>query len=147
MANVTIKLTVDTAAILNNPKAPLGTNCRLSQSGGEDIGNYMVVDTANSEENISHVTVNDVITWVGIPAEANNGSLIDITAINKDGTGGSVLGNGLEASWTFGTTIIRQVILAASTDNEEQYTIKFSINAGGESIPFSFDPKIQVHQP
>ncbi len=145
MANVTITLTVDTAAILSNPKAKLGSNCWLSQSGGEDIGNYMVVDPTDSEKNVNHVTVNDVITWQGIPAIANNGSLIDITAIQKDGTGGSVLGNGLEASWTFGTTIIRQVILAASTENEEQYSIKFSINAGGESVPFSFDPKIRVH--
>jgi hypothetical protein len=146
MANVTIKLTVDTVAVLNNPKEPaLGTNCWLSQAGGEDIGNYIVVDTSNSEENISHVTENDVITWVGMPADGNSANQIDITAIHKDGTGGSVLGNPLETSWAFGKTIIRQVVQAAPGDNKETYTINFSISAAGESIPFSFDPKIRVH--
>jgi hypothetical protein len=146
MANVTIKLTVNTVAILNNRKDPqLGTNCRLSQSGGEDIGNYMAVDPSDSEMNISHVTVNDVITWVGIPAEGDNGAQINITEIHKDGTGGSVLGDPLSTSWAFGTTIIRQVLLAASFDDYESYKISFSINAGGESVPLSFDPKIRVN--
>jgi hypothetical protein len=146
MANVTIKLTVDTVAVLSDPKNPsLGTNCWLSQAGGEDIGNYIVVDPADSRENISHVTENDVITWVGIPADGNSVNQIDITAIHKDGTGGSVLGNPLETSWTFGKTIIRQVIQAVPGDNKETYSIDFSISNGGSSESFLFDPKIRVH--
>ena len=144
MANVTIKLTVDTVAVLGkNPS--LGTNCWLSQSGGEDIGNYIVVDPSDSRENINHVTESDVITWVGIPTDGDSANQIDITAIHKDGTGGSVLGTPLETSWTFGKTIIRQVIQAAPGVNEERYSINFSINAAGVSVPFSFDPKIRIH--
>lgn len=148
MANVTIKLTVDTAAVLNDPKDPqLGTNCYLSQSGGEDIGNYMVVDPSNSEENISHVTEGDVITWVGIPADGNVANQINIISIHKeDHTGGSVLGSPLDAYWTFGTTIIRQA-LVGTTGDKETYTINFSIDEGGVSTSFSFDPKIRCHQP
>jgi hypothetical protein len=148
MANVTIKLTVDTVAVLNDPKDPqLGTNCSLSQAGGEDIGNYMVIDPSNSEENISHVTEGDVITWVGIPANGNVTNQINIISIHKDDhTGGSVLGASLDASWTFGSTIIRQA-LVGSTGDKETYTINFIIDVDGVSTDFSFDPKIQVHQP
>lgn len=148
MANVVIKLTVDTVAILDNPKDPqLGTNCWLSQSGGEDIGNHMVVDPNNSEDSISHVTEGDLLTWVGVPASGNANTQINITGIHKDPqTGGSVLGPALEAYWTFGTTIIRQALIG-TTGDKETYTINFNIDEGGVTTPFSFDPKITVHQP
>lgn len=148
MANVTIKLTVDTAAILANPTRPkLGANCSLSQTGGEDIGDYMVVDHSDSRENISHVTEGDVITWEGIPADGNVANQINIISIHKDDhTGGSVLGSPLDAYWTYGTTIIRQA-LVGTTGDEERYTINFTIDAGGVSTAFSFDPKIKCHQP
>lgn len=147
MANVTIKLTVDTTAILNNPKDPnLGTNCRLSQTGGEEIGNYMYVDPTNSEENISNVTEDDVITWVGIPANGDSTSLIDVILIQKDhGTGGSVLGNPLDASWSYGKTIIRQVLMSSTSGDKEAYTITFNINVAGQTSTYAFDPKITVH--
>ena len=57
MANVTIKLTVDVAGIRisTNPQADLGTLCRLSQTGGEDIGNFLLVDPNNSHEDINNI--------------------------------------------------------------------------------------------
>jgi hypothetical protein len=146
MANVTIKLTVDTTAILNNPKNPdLPVNCRLSQSGGEDIGDYMVVDLANSTENISHLTVGDVITWQGIPANGDTAFQINILSIEKDPGSGSVLGIPVDGTWVYGKTVTRQVTPASSIVGKETYTINFSILSDGESVYFGLDPKMQIH--
>lgn len=147
MANVTIKLTVDTVAIKNDPLSPdLGTNCRLSQSGGEELGNCMCVDPADSTQNISYVTENDVITWIGIPANGDLDSQVNIMTITKDIGSASILGIPLNTSWSFGKTVIRQVI-QHSADDEERYTITFTIGSGKDQKIYELDPKIKGHIP
>jgi hypothetical protein len=154
MASVTIKLTVDTYSILkNHENKDMGIFCRLSQVGGEEIGNYMKVDFLNSELNESYIHKNDFIIWEGIPSSPNN--IIGFSDVGypkisiveiKTESGESDLGSPTLGEWHFGKTVKRQAI----NGGFETYTIFFLINDTGvggvdAKMPYRLDPKMTVN--
>jgi hypothetical protein len=169
MANVEIKLTVNVLDILDpNKITDYDTMCRLSQSGGEDQGNGLQVDFAESTNNISLVTSSDMITWKGLASLAASQYLIDIVSVEFN-SGGRILATApLTGFWEFGRTCYAQVqkpegvMLLEETpeildgqqnrlipirEGGETYTIYFNIRNESDSIvsgPYPFDPKMRV---
>ncbi len=150
MANVTIKLTVDSNSLIaSKENKNMGTYCRLSQTGGEENGCYMNVDFLNSELNVSNVKDADLITWVGIDINPSNNPSnvglpqISIVEIRKE-RGDVILGEPTKAKWFFGEKISRTVTRIGKMD----YSIFFLIDnkgIGGSDEPYHLDPKMTVN--
>ncbi len=156
MANVIIQLRVDIEQFMNGDNPDYKKACRLAQFGGEDIGNYLSVDFTNSYNTSSVLTLNDVVTWVGVAANFTNSNPdttygVDIIAIKNPTEHPDIFGNHLNNRTTgFGLTVISNLVNLTPPDEYAAYTIQFNITENDIPIwnsPYTFDPKISVKAP
>jgi hypothetical protein len=157
MATVTITLSVCVDDFINYPSPPgpdqssMGTLCRLSQSGGEEIGNRLLVIFSQSTINTSLVTDGDYIIWNGVDTGAPDRYQIDIVDITHEAGKSLLLSVPLAGTSITGSTRLAQATLVGNSDvaEAETYTIHFKIITQTKAPfidpgPYKFDPKMRV---